>query len=40
MKKFTLTVPEEVYEYIKKKANQKGISVNEYIILLISRDEN
>lgn len=39
MKKFTLTVPEEVYEYLKKKANQKGISVNEYIILLISEDK-
>lgn len=40
MKKYTLTVPEEVYAYIKKKANQKGISVNEYIILLISEDKN
>lgn len=40
MKKYTLTVPKEVYEYIKKKANQKGISINEYITLLISQDEN
>lgn len=36
MKKYTLTIPLELLEKCKENANQKGISLNEYILLLIS----
>ncbi|AKP41224.1 Uncharacterised protein [Clostridioides difficile] len=35
-KKYTLTITEELYNKCKEKANQKGMSVNEYILLVIS----
>lgn len=37
IKKYTLTIPEELFEEIKKMANQQGMSVNAYILLSISQ---
>lgn len=37
MKKFTLTIPAELLNQVRKKANRKGMSVNEYILLIISQ---
>lgn len=37
IKKYTLTIPDELLEEIRKMANQQGISVNAYILLLISQ---
>ncbi|MCW0824315.1 hypothetical protein OKS01_08590 [Clostridioides difficile] len=37
-KKYTLTITEELYNKCKEKANQKGMSVNEYILSVISRN--
>lgn len=35
-KQITLRVPEEVYEALKSEAKQKGITVNELILLKIN----
>lgn len=37
-KKYTLTIPKELLEEIKEKANQQGMSVNAYILLAISQE--
>lgn len=39
-KKFTLTISSELLEQIKEMANRKGMSVSEYILLMISQDVN
>lgn len=35
-KKYTLSITEELYNKCKEKANQRGMSVNEYILSVIS----
>lgn len=37
IKKYTLTLPDELLKEIKKMANQQGMPLNIYIILLISQ---
>lgn len=37
IKKYTLTLPDELLKEIKKMANQQGMPLNTYIILLISQ---
>ncbi|WP_302329543.1 hypothetical protein [Clostridioides difficile] len=36
-KKYTLSITEELYVKCKEKANQRGMSVNEYILSVISK---
>ncbi|EQF22325.1 hypothetical protein QEW_4372 [Clostridioides difficile CD160] len=38
IKKYTLTITEELYNKCKEKANQRGMSINEYILLVISNN--
>lgn len=38
IKKYTLTIPRDLLKQIKDLANQKGISVNEFILLAISQE--
>lgn len=38
IKKYTLTITEELYNKCKEKANQRGMSVNKYILLVISNN--
>ncbi|MFL8711288.1 hypothetical protein Q3304_11000 [Clostridioides sp. GD02377] len=37
-RKYTLSITEELYNKCKEKANQRGMSVNEYILLVISNN--
>ncbi|ENY8768309.1 hypothetical protein [Clostridioides difficile] len=37
-KKYTLSITEELYNKCKEKANQKCMSVNEYILSVISKN--
>ncbi|EIS9438670.1 hypothetical protein [Clostridioides difficile] len=37
-KKYTLSITKELYNKCKEKANQRGMSVNEYILSVISRN--
>ncbi|WP_286154620.1 Arc family DNA-binding protein [Thomasclavelia cocleata] len=40
IKKYTLTIPIELLEDIKKKADKKGMSLNDYILLIINQKLN
>lgn len=37
IKKFTLSIPDALLEKVKKEANQRGMSVNSYILMLINK---
>ncbi|HGM1522210.1 TPA: hypothetical protein ACKOOW_003270 [Clostridioides difficile] len=36
-KKYTLSITKELYNKCKEEANQRGMSVNEYILSVISK---
>lgn len=40
IKKYTLTIPIELLEKIKKTADKKGMSLNDYILLIINQKLN
>ncbi|MDA2567384.1 CopG family antitoxin [Bacillus cereus] len=37
IKKFTLSIPDTLLEEIKKEANQRGMSVNSYILMMVNK---
>lgn len=39
-KKYTLTIPVELLEEIKKMADKKGMSLNDYVLLIINQKLN
>lgn len=39
-KKYTLSIPEELLKNIKKLANDKGMTINSYILLNVSQGLN
>ncbi|XZM33893.1 Arc family DNA-binding protein [Clostridium perfringens] len=38
--KYTLTIPNELLNKIKKEAQTKGMSLNEYILLVLNQNLN
>ncbi len=38
--KYTLTIPNELLEKVKKEAQTKGMSLNEYILLVLNQKLN